>query len=71
MMNVNLATEGDSIMLEDSNENGGNVYSHRGDSSNSNQQLTKQTLKNLPSMPSQRKILSHRGTNMSILERTN
>ncbi len=71
MMNVNMATDGDSIMLEDSNENAANIYSHRGDSLSSNQQLTKQTLKNLPSMPSQRMILSQRGNDMSILERTN
>ena len=36
MMNVNLATDGDSIMIEDSNENAQNILSHRGDSITSN-----------------------------------
>ena len=56
MMNVNLATDGDSILNEESHDNMhqpyGNSSSQYGESLITNQQVTKQTLKNLPSMPS-------------------
>jgi hypothetical protein len=47
MMNVNLATEGDSILIEESNENNAGFSSNRGDIISPNQQITKSKLKHL------------------------